>query len=245
MFIENLMTQKHEIIKEIKRNCAEGKQYTLLYDEKHVVGTERIHLSRSIIKICDALDLSIKHSYSNYAGLKTKVINLPTKGQFYSESNYNHAVLHEITHQLAKINGLSKDYASAYFQYIDEKQLTPNLKDLMQNFEKTGKILSPAENNLIVAYAKDETAVELATYQMLQKMGIKPDAIDTAYMNWNISENNKILTSLGKGFNQEIQNLNEIVSRTDKLLTITIKENEKINNVDLFNGLSKKQKHER
>lgn len=238
------MSTRQQIIQEIKLCSKNEFKYISLFDNNVVSKKDDITINQGLLKTLRAYQFIIEHRNIDYVyGTKTQ-LNMPIKERFYSTSNYNHAILHELTHLIGKYAGQSKDYSSAYLQYIEEKKSIPDFNNLMKSFQTGDTVLSSAEKSLVTAYAKDETAVELTAYKLLEKIGIKPDDRDTAYMRWNISANNRNLEKLGIGFLKDITNLNEIVTRTDKLLTVATKEYERANNISLSQEISKRKERE-
>lgn len=238
------MSIRQQLIQEIKLCSKNEFKYIALFDKDVVSKKSDITINQGLLKTLNAYQFVIQHRNIDYVyGTKTQ-LNIPIKERFYSNSNYNHAVLHELTHLIGKYVGQSKDYSLAYLQYMEEKKSIPDFNDLMKSFQTGRTVLSSAEKSIITAYARDETAVELTSYKLLEKIGIKPDDRDTAYMRWNISANNKSLEKLGEGFVKHATSINEIVTRTDKLLTVATKEYERANNISLSQEISKRKERE-
>lgn len=224
-----------EILNIIKACCKKGDlPYTEPHADKKISETININISPVVTNVIQAYKMEIIHEGIKNPYTLRGLIHLPPKENFYSSSNYNHIIIHESNHRLSLQKGLSTDYIAAYMNYKADKSSERDFKAIEKAFRYNQQdVLTVAEKSLMVAYAKDETAIELSSYLLMKKIGIKPDPRDTAYMMWNISENNKTLEKMGIDFTRDFMTLNEIVTRTDKLQNISTKEYEKVNNIVL------------
>lgn len=220
--------------------------YIALFSKENVSDKNSICINSGISNCLNELDISVKHKNIDFCCLSKFEIILPPKERFFSNSNYNHAVLHEFNHRISVIADLSSDYTSSYLSYKKEYGSAPDFDKIVKSFQENCQdMLNPAEKCIMAAYSKDETAVELSSYMMMKKIGIEPDKRDTAYTMWNIAENNKTLEKLGIGFARNMINLSEIYKRTDRLLSASMETYEKVNHIKLENNRQKEREKER
>lgn len=119
-----------DIIKLIKTACNNSNQYSSLYSNNNSSKNDTVIISDKVYNLISNYNLSINSKNGIDPHSENNTIFLPDKNTFYSSSNYNHVILHEVNHRISLQNNLSDDYKKAYIAYSKDKSATHDFEGI-------------------------------------------------------------------------------------------------------------------